>query len=242
MNYSEAKNILMEVFQENNLMDLARDDRYHSNEYLAATLSNGTQIIIVYPGYKCKPNRYGGYTYDYRVDIVFPRKDDFRITLSHVNLIVDIYNKCANNNDLLEIFDVDFRNVYTNGTNNLNLTHYENLNIPDISSEFIDSIKNIHRGIIYNGRPKQYNHEGNRYSLTFEELFESILWISLQEDINYPMPRYEGRRMPISRYLETLWTFQDNDHNLDEVIKRTLSHSRPTLWDSFQYPDRLNSP
>jgi len=35
-----------------------------------------------------------------------------------------------------------------------------------------------------------------------EQLITSIKWIVLQEDINYPIPKYEGRKMPFARYLE----------------------------------------
>lgn len=235
MNYTEANQVLMREFQANNLMQLARNRQNHVREFLAATLNNGSQIFIVYPGYKCRPDRYGGYTYDYRVDIVFPHRNNFRTTLSHVNLVVDIYFKCQNNRGLLRLFDEEFRRFFVNGTDELNLNQYEELNIPIMNQEFVNEISAIHRRIIYNGRPKQYNRNGNRYSLTFEELFESILWISLQEDINYPMPRFEGRRMPLSRYLETLWTYQENNHNLEEVIRRALSHGRPTRWGGFRY-------
>jgi len=239
MNYKEANQALMNEFQANDLMSLARKGENHTKEFLAATLSNGSQIFVVYPGYKCKPNRFGGYTYDYRVDIVFPFRDNFRTTLSHVNLIVDIYYKCRNCNELLMLLEREFNRFFVSGTNEIDLNRYRVINIPIMDNEFIDEISTLHRRIIYNGRPKQYNSDGNRYSLTFEELFESILWISLQEDINYPMPKFEGRRMPISRYLETLWTFQTNNHDLEEVIKRALSHTRPTVWADYQYPVRI---
>ncbi len=84
---------------------------------------------------------------------------------------------------------------------------------------------------------KDFNHEGNRWDFNFEELFFSIGWIVIQEDLNYPIEEgYEGRKMPLARYIETIYCSQNQDHELEEVIKRAILHNkRPRRWREMDY-------
>ena len=38
-----------------------------------------------------------------------------------------------------------------------------------------------------------------------EQLTVLIYWMTLQDEINYPQPRFQGRRMPFSRYFEAAY-------------------------------------
>ena len=43
----------------------------------------------------------------------------------------------------------------------------------------------------------------NATNITFSQAFkEKIYWITLQEEINYPQPRYKGRRLTFQRFFE----------------------------------------
>lgn len=48
-----------------------------------------------------------------------------------------------------------------------------------------------------------------------------IYWITLQDEINYPQPTYQGRRMPFSRYFESIYCTQDESmFNFEDVLQR----------------------
>ena len=60
------------------------------------------------------------------------------------------------------------------------------------------------------------------YNISFEDLALLIPWISVQEDINYPMNKNcRGRRMCFERYVESVYSATSqgqSKHSLDEVI------------------------
>lgn len=68
-------------------------------------------------------------------------------------------------------------------------------------------------------------------STTFPQtLKEKIYWVTLQEEINYPQPKYYGRKLPFQRYYEGALV-KANIVSLEQVYKRTNNHgsSRPLL-------------
>lgn len=230
MRFIQAKQQIMSVFETNDLIGRSKRGEKHTQNYVIDILSNRTEIIICFPGYKSAPNKFGGYTYDYRVDIKMPTQNGFQTTLSHANIIADICSKCLDYPTLKPILIESLLEIYKNGLTNLMLSDYQDFSVKPIRPDIIDIVVSAHTAL-----GKQHNLDGNKFSLSFEELFHSILWISLQEDLNYPMPKFEGRRMPFSRYLETIWQIDDN-HNLAEVVTRALSHYRPVLWTGHTYP------
>ena len=225
----------MSVFEKNDLIGRAKKGEKHTQSHVVDKLSNLTEIIICFPGYKSAPNRFGGYTYDYRVDIIMPSQNGFQTTLSHANIIVDICSKCIDYPTLKPILINSLFDVYNNGLTNFTKSNYQAFSAKPIQQDVINSVTSAH-----NVLGKKHNKDGNKFCLSFEELFHSILWISLQEDLNYPMPRFEGRRMPFSRYLEAIWQI-DDDHNLTEVVTRALSHFKPALWTGYDYPRIINN-
>lgn len=71
-----------------------------------------------------------------------------------------------------------------------------------------------------------------------QQLKEKIFWVTLQEEINYPPPRYSGRKMPFQRYYEAALIKSgdiiENNKKVDllEVLNRTNNHGgrRPKLF------------
>ncbi len=55
-----------------------------------------------------------------------------------------------------------------------------------------------------------------------------IFWVSLQDEINYPQPRYQGHRMPFSRYFEAVYASNYRGLTIDEVMDRCLNHGKAT--------------
>lgn len=66
------------------------------------------------------------------------------------------------------------------------------------------------------------------HQLNLDEFKQLVYWIVLQEDINFPRPRYMGVRMPLIRYIEgAISALHPNLLSLDDVIRRTNNHGRP---------------
>lgn len=226
MNFNKSKNMLLQIFNKNNFENHVRNNNTHEFEKVLVTFSNGTEISISFPGYKAIIGRYG-VVYDYRVDI---KKNNIKTSLSHANIITDIFNKIEyggmDANTLKEIL--------------IGVAKEGEIDIDSIKSKLpynptapkqnlLSRVRNAHGN-------KAYNIDGNSFDLTIEELISSIKWIVLQEDINYPIEReFEGRKMPFSRYLETIHITQFESHSLEEVINRALSHTRPIAWNDMDY-------
>ncbi|MEL5987551.1 hypothetical protein D6T70_11335 [Kurthia gibsonii] len=73
--------------------------------------------------------------------------------------------------------------------------------------------------------------------LNMSEFKEIIYWITLQEDINYPRPRYMGIKMPFIRYIESaISAIHPDIISIDEVITRTNNHgTKPTQAINNEY-------
>lgn len=226
MSYKTMKTKLLTVFNKYDFKDLILNDNFNTQNTLIDTLDNGSKIYITFPGYKSKIK--GNFiTYDYRVNI---RNTIIDTALSHVNIIIDLYNKAIQLGQNAYILRNLLYDLAANGDNytrnNYLLLDQSIFNTP--GRNLLNYSNNIHTNL-----NKQYNKQGNSWNYSLDELIHSILWIVLQEDINYPMPRFQGRRMPFYRYLETLYCAQnpnDEIHTLGNVIERALSHTRPNLW------------
>ena len=228
MNFQESKNHLLNIFNQNGFIADMNAKKKHTNKVVLETCSNGTEISVSFPGYKAY-SRNGKTVYDYRVDIT---KNGITTALSHANIIADIFNKIVEGN--MSIKSLREVLIETSREGNIDVEDIKN-RLPYTSvvptEAYKMRIKNAHGN-------KFYNETGNSFDLTIEELISSIKWIVLQEDINYPIPRYEGRKMSFARYLETIFITENNSHSLEEVINRALSHSRPVQWKEMDYSFR----
>jgi hypothetical protein len=185
--------------------------------------NHNLNLTINYPGMKSTRNKYG-FVYDYRVDMN-------GVAISHANIIVDLYNKSLQlpgDTGILVNFLYD---LAVNGDGYSQATHKKlsNEDFTHPSEEIINYVNTVHRNL-----GKVYPQTGNRnWNYSIDQLAHLIMWIVLQEDINYPMPRLQGRRMPFYRYLETIYCAQnrnDHLHTLAIVVERALSHTQPPLW------------
>jgi hypothetical protein len=230
MNYSEAEQKLQQLFESRDYNLLIQQRLRHVHRDLIYTCSNGAAIYISYPGLKARIGKNGKIVYDYRVDIVTSR---LSASLSHANIIVDIYNKC------LQGFDPELMKQILIGSarkGQIDVEQYSQVKSYSccaVNQSILRCAIDAHAAL-----GKAYNSTANQADLTFEELFSSIFWIVLQEDINYPMPKYQGRKMPFSRYLEALHCFE-SDHTLNEVISRALVEGYPPNdWIDMDYSFR----
>ncbi|AWV97619.1 hypothetical protein [Arcticibacterium luteifluviistationis] len=227
MNFSISQRALLTIFEDHNFKDDLSRKLRHTTSIVLEKCANGTEISVSFPGYKAYRKTTGAIIYDYRVDII---KGGIKTSLSHANLIVDIYNK------------IRFGRLFALGMSNalIQLSQESDIDLKQFiadlrylkkkpSEELLDLVSEWHGD-------KKFNKVGNSFDLTLEELFLSIKWIVIQEDINYPIANgFLGRKMCFSRYLEAVFATHQRGNNLEDVIKRTLSHERPKPWVTMDY-------
>ena len=217
--YYLLKNLIIQSFKDKKFIEL-----YNNKSKDTICINEELNLNIIFPGYKTVVKNEKVMSYDYRVEYK-------NIAVSHANIVTDIYNKSIQNNDLkyeLRNFLID---IYKNGTN-IDIKKYKKLcdyNYDKPNKELIESVDYIHNK--YN---KLFLKEGNTFNYSIEDLSKLIPIIVIQEDINYPPPKYEGRKMSFYRYMEALFC-EDINKNIENVITRTLSHNRPFLWGDIDY-------
>ncbi|WP_341224602.1 hypothetical protein [uncultured Arcticibacterium sp.] len=227
MNFNAAQIRLLSIFEKYDFKSAVISNLRHSESVVVEKCSNGSVISVSFPGYKAYRKPLGDIVFDYRVDIF---KNGVLTSLSHANLIVDIYNK------------IKFGRMFPLGICNalIQLSQENNIDLKQFKADLRYTKKKPSEDLLnlvseWHGE-KKFNGLGNSFDLTLEELFLSIKWIVIQEDINYPISDgFLGRKMCFSRYLETVFATQQRDYNLEDVIKRTLSHSRPEPWPEMDY-------
>jgi len=216
MNFNEVNEYLQNLFSEIDFFKVAKQPNgLHSYKKTTELCGDGAYISVSYPGYKAK----NGKTRDYRVNI---HRGDFSTSLSHVNIVVDIYNKIQNGMDVQEFIKALIEFIKDGDINVINNLHYDACNSP--SDDLIAYVVKAHPVNKIEG----YNRKGNLFDWTLDELFISIKWIAVQEDINYPNGM--GRKMSFLRYIEAIFVSVDTTHTLGEVINRTLAHNIPDQW------------
>lgn len=74
----------------------------------------------------------------------------------------------------------------------------------------------------------------SKYNLDeVEKLITILFWMTLQDEINYPQPYYQGRRMPFSRYFEAIhcaafgcrFTIEDIERRCNNIGNRPIPYS-----------------
>lgn len=220
MDYNELEHYLLDMFNKNNyLKSLQSNQRNSKNSNIPNNF--GINLSISFPGYKSyiKNNII---VYDYRVDLN-------NMPISHANIATDIYSKCVQA-PMLRKDLYNFLIELAINALNIDLSKYNKL----MSFKFKTPSRNLLNRVVQAHGFKRYNLEGNNHNFSLEELSIMIPYIVLQEDINYPMPKFNGRRMSFYRYIESmLCTSQNNIYTIENVISRALSHSRPGLWSEY---------
>lgn len=63
---------------------------------------------------------------------------------------------------------------------------------------------------------------------------ELFYWVTLQEEINYPQPKYFGRKLPFQRFFEAVLA-KLKVCSLELVVRRTNNHraGKPKLFEGF---------
>jgi len=53
-----------------------------------------------------------------------------------------------------------------------------------------------------------------------------LFWVSLQDEINYPQPQFQGHRMPFCRYFEAVYAANYKDLSINIVYLRCNNHGK----------------
>jgi hypothetical protein len=235
MLYRDAEQTLLAEFSCNDFIGKFLSGERLSCRHTVDELPNGTSISVVYPGRKTKVEKDAGgahiHYYDYRVDI---HKAGQTLALSHVNILVDIFNKCLRGGVPVEIMRKFLRDILRDEPN-----YREQIDIlPDRApvppaAVLLQAVE----GAYADAGRTSFDPRGNQWDLEFMELALSIKWIALQEDINYPPRRgFQGRRMPFARYHEAVLCAEGRTpHHITEVVRRALEHSRQREWPDMDY-------
>ena len=77
----------------------------------------------------------------------------------------------------------------------------------------------------------------NHTNLTINQFKHLVYWLILQEDINYPRPRFKGIKLPLTRYIEgAIAAIHPELLPLKQVMSRTNNHGGGVLQD-FKHPN-----
>ena len=69
------------------------------------------------------------------------------------------------------------------------------------------------------------------YGFSFEVLTDLMFYIAIQEDINYPEERFQGRKMCFYRYLEAIYCKVHTNHQIEEAINKAVAYGYiPRNW------------
>lgn len=228
MIFKEPKTKIIEEFTKNKFIEIANKGLEHTNTHpVYDCIATNTKIILSYPGNKAGwKGKY--YSYDFRVDSIIR---GMKLALSHANIIVDIYNKVKYGGMDAEMLMAFLIFAMEEGEFDLP-TAIANLPYSPINP----SVELLEIGRVAHGG-KRFDERCNSVDLTLEELFVSILYIGMQEDVNYPIEHHKkGRIMPLERYLEAIHVCVDDSHTLTEVIERALAHGiPPEQWKDLNY-------
>jgi len=222
---------LEEQWEYDNLVDkngksFRRVKKYQKKNHISIHDFKEGELKISYPGYKTE-EKFGKKFYDYRVDLN-------GIPLSHVNILLDIFNKTKQYPETIPDFYILLKDIAHHGylIDFGKYVHLDHFPYQPLESNLIFQINEMHKQL-----GKVYQHSGNEnWCYSIKELAWVLSFIVLQEDINYPMPRYEGRRMSFYRYVEALALNDpsiDTTYHINDVIKRTLAHHRPELYENI---------
>jgi len=184
--------------------------------------SCGSNIWILYPGYKAIQNP-TSHKYDFRVDLEIENK---HVTCSHLNLIVDLFNKGSqrqySQDQLLEL-------VHSAAFSRPTIFRSQSGTAPspNIRNQVALACRNLSR---------VYSEEANKYDLSPEQFCEVAVWIFVQEEMNYPSPKFRGRSLALERYIEAIHVLDCKVHSLEEVIERALmERGVPPRWNDVDY-------
>ena len=95
--------------------------------------------------------------------------------------------------------------------------------------KYVEEVAEI--GIDIDAKKYRYSDIDFSIGFSFEELTQLMFYIAIQEDINYPEARYQGRKMCFYRYLEAIYCKVHYNHSIEQAKERAKNNGYvPRLW------------
>lgn len=158
--------------------------------------------------YYIELSRYNAYR---KLAIRYPGYKTTRYKSDYCVILVDRgeENEISHNDIMCDLYDK------TTVANYYNIRRY----VEDVATIGLDINESDYKNIDFNK------------GFSFDELTELMFYIALQEDINYPGERYEGRKMCFYRYIEAIYCKVNTNHTIHEAYNRANNRNyRPTKW------------
>ena len=93
--------------------------------------------------------------------------------------------------------------------------------------QYVEDVARIGKDV----KKESYGNIDFDKGFTFQELTGLMFYIAIQEDINYPGVRYQGRKMCFYRYLEAIYCKNNNNHTINEAFQRANARGYiPNNW------------
>jgi len=221
MDFEQTRETANWLFNEAGFKELADKSFKKSRSDMVALLDNehNSSIHITYPGYRAreKPGQI-----DFRVDL---RRGEVTRTFSHLNIIVDIINKCQRGIDI-DVFR-DFLSFIFVQSDDENITSFKrslNWKRECASEQLLNEVSAIYE----RSKRNPFDATPNQWDLEIDELAYMIKWIAIQEDINYPIEKnLLGRRMCYIVYCDAISYFEGKHvTTLNYVVGSALIHRK----------------
>ncbi len=96
----------------------------------------------------------------------------------------------------------------------------------DLVQEFYDKTTSANYNNIVNFLEDIYSNGLKAKTTIFNQDFINLIyWITLQEEINYPQPRFKGRKLTFQRFFEGVYSkIFPNIISIESVLNRTNNH------------------
>ena len=224
MNLSNYKTAMTHIRQLIDKEDHSKWDRAYVVSRKVSDCDNGTEIRIDFPGNKAglPYSKESKYRYDFRVAIVNQAKE--AAVLSHADiaglLFIAVRDGVVSKHYLME------QVIHLGATGTFEQQSTTTIAIgPDVAEM-------ISRGYQLAKKAAPYSFQR---PIELGTLLDATFWILVQEELNYPMPVYQGRKMAIKRFIEAIHCATSDRHNFEEIVSRILNHGK--VYDGLPFVD-----
>ncbi|MFL0266821.1 hypothetical protein [Candidatus Clostridium radicumherbarum] len=223
MRFANAKIMIKEAYTTENL-ECKKYPKWELHEKEIETDSDNIKLQI--PGKKTDIS-----VYDFRLLLNI---GNYKYFLTHANIIIDLYTKIKYNPSFatnLREFIVD---IAINGLREENRLERYGLDKLKTNQFVKTEYKNIAAECVPN-----YNKYFNYRTCDMNLLRSILFWVTLQEDINYPIDKgCQGRRLAFTRFVESIYCAEHDyeDSMIRVVLTNSYNHGRgvPDLMENLQ--------
>lgn len=158
---------------------------------------------LKYPGKKAAEDKH-----DFFLDV---RMGSIRMAPVHADIVLDIYTRCTWCKTMVPNLKAMLSGLYHH--------HQDYIGPPEAMRHTDQSLVDEARKILakVGKKPCKMYHA---YPMMIDELSMLIFLLGIQENINYPPPKYQGRRMPLERYFEAIHC-AGSGRDIMDVVKRS---------------------